>query len=304
MKFIDKLERKFGKYAIPDLIRYVMVVYVAGAVLGLYDSTQSVGIYDTFLALDYNKVFRGQIWRLFTFLIEPYGLTATGGIVFQILFLLIQVNLFMLFGRSLERAWGTFRFNLYMIAGWFFNVLAGLILYLSPAHVSVYASGFQYIYWAMFFAFAAVNPNLQLMLWFLIPIKVKWLAMLDGVYLGYMVIRYLYYAVLFRGTSYSAVFISGAVAILVALANFLIFFFTTRDYRRVSPKEIHRKQEFRRKMRQGQPGKGARHRCAICGRTELDDPTLEFRYCSKCEGNYEYCTDHLYTHQHVKKSDQ
>ena len=103
-----------------------------------------------------------------------------------------------------------------------------------------------------------------------------------------------------------------ALAIVVSVLNFIIFFFATRNYRRISPSEFKRKAEFRRKMHDAKWESGnvvefrgrnviTRHKCAICGRTELDDDSLEFRFCSKCEGNYEYCSDHLYTHEHVKR---
>ena len=95
----------------------------------------------------------------------------------------------------------------------------------------------------------------------------------------------------------------GRIAIIMSILNFLIFFLSTRNYRRVSPKEIHRKQVFKAQMRE--PRRGGmvtKHKCAVCGRTELDDPNLEFRFCSKCDGNYEYCQDHLFTHQHIKHS--
>ena len=90
----------------------------------------------------------------------------------------------------------------------------------------------------------------------------------------------------------------GRVAIIASILNFLIFFFSTRNYRSVSPKEVHRKRTYHRQVQQ--PKGVTRHKCAICGRTELDDPNLEFRFCSKCNGNYEYCQDHLFTHEHVK----
>ena len=51
--------------------------------------------------------------------------------------------------------------------------------------------------------------------------------------------------------------------------------------------------------RKDSPVRTARHKCAVCGRTELDAPDLEFRYCSKCAGDHEYCSEHLYTHTHV-----
>ena len=97
---------------------------------------------------------------------------------------------------------------------------------------------------------------------------------------------------------------AGRIAIVASLLNFLIFYLSTRDYRRVSPKEIHRKKVFREQTREARgntAGGVTKHKCAVCGRTEQDDPTLEFRFCSKCDGNYEYCQDHLFTHEHVKR---
>ena len=289
--FLNKLERKFGRYAIPDLIRYVIILYCAGAVIGMINEN----IYYEYLCLDMSAVFRGQIWRLVTFLIEPYGFSSGMGMLLSILFFVIQVQLFFLFGRSLEQAWGTFRFNM-------FNIIAALILYLSPIHSQIYYSGFQYIYWSMFFAFAALNPDMQFLLYFIIPIKVKWLAILDAAYMLYQVVQSFYYGIMLysQGASGSgAAYISMGIAIIVAMANFLIFFFSTRNYRRVSPKDIHRRRAFKKQTQTS--NSGPRHRCAVCGRTELDDENLDFRFCSKCDGNYEYCSDHLFTHQHVKK---
>lgn len=118
----------------------------------------------------------GQVWRLFTYLLEPYGFSGSTSFVLSVLFLVIQVNLFFLFGRSLERAWGTFRFNMYFFSGYLLNIIAALILYLCPFHIAIYDSGFQYVYWAMFFAFALIQPDTELLLYFVLPIKVKWLA--------------------------------------------------------------------------------------------------------------------------------
>ncbi|MCD7824650.1 MAG: hypothetical protein LUH14_01560 [Clostridiaceae bacterium] len=301
--FLNKLERKFGRYAIPDLIKYVVAVYCAGAVIGIVNAD----FYYSYLALDFNAVFHGQIWRLVTFLLEPGDFS--GGIntqfLINIVFFLIKVNLFFMFGRSLEQAWGTFRFNMYFFSGYLLNIIAALLLYASPLHLSIYDAGFEYIYWAMFLAFAVINPNMQFLLYFIIPIKVKWLAILDVIYLGYQIVTDLYYGMQMLSIGYStyaSVYFSMAAAIIVSLLNFLIYFFATRNYQRIHPKQVHRRREFRKQTQQynGYSG-GARHRCAVCGRTELDDPSLEFRYCSKCDGNYEYCSDHLFTHQHVRK---
>jgi len=91
------------------------------------------------------------------------------------------------------------------------------------------------------------------------------------------------------------------IAIIASILNFIIFFLSTRNLSRYSPKERARKAKFKQQSAPHMTyANGARHRCAVCGRTELDDPCLEFRFCSKCNGNYEYCQDHLFTHEHVK----
>lgn len=301
-QILNKLERKFGRFAIPDLIKYVVALYCVGAVIGMFNET----FYYQYLSLNMEAIFHGQIWRLFTFLIEPYGFSQGLGMFISIIFFLVQVNLFFLFGRSLEQAWGTFRFNMYFFSGYLLNILAALILYLSPLHATQYYSGFQYIYWSMFFAFALLNPNMEFLLYMVLPIKVKWLAILDAAYMVYQIISSAYTGIrclAIGQTAYASAYFSIAVAIVVAMANFLLYFFSTRNYQRINPKQVQRRREFRRQASQGQNvyGNGARHRCAVCGRTELDDDRLDFRYCSKCDGNYEYCSDHLFTHQHVKK---
>ena len=138
---------------------------------------------------------------------------------------------------------------------------------------------------ALFLAFAATFPDLQFWIWFVIPIKAKWLALIESLFILYG---------LLLGPA------ATRVEIVFSLLNFILFFFMTRNYSRVNPREIKRKQEFKAQVKMRPQGR-THHRCAVCGRTELDGDDLEFRYCSKCEGNYEYCQDHLYTHKHVTK---
>ena len=155
----------------------------------------------------------------------------------------------------------------------------------------------------MFFAFAALYPDVQFLLFFVIPVKVKWLAWLDGAYFIWAVIQAFIPA--YGGGIYGIVYKANALAAAVSLLNFIIFFFGSKNMKPYSPGQVKRKREFKKKVQQAKRPEnvydnGARHKCAVCGRTELDDPNLEFRYCSKCNGNYEYCQDHLFTHTHVK----
>ena len=298
MNVINKWERKFGKYAVPNLMRYIIVLYALGFLL----DTLAPGFYSRFLALDIYRILHGEIWRLVTFIIQPPST--------NIFYLLIELYLYYMIGTSLENAWGAFRFNLFYVSGMLFNIVGVAIFYavtygLLGTGLS-YPIGMFYINRSMFLAFAALYPNMQLLLMFILPIKMKYLGWLYGIMMAWEVVQNAVYGIRTGNVLYYAY----AFMILVSVANFLIFFFATRNYKRISPREIKRKQEFRRAVRNtgygsdvvSFPGKGAvtRHKCAVCGRTELDDDSLEFRFCSKCDGNYEYCMEHLYTHEHVR----
>lgn len=288
MNFINKLNRKFGKYAIHNLMLYIIVLYAAGFVINALNPS----LYMNYLALDVSKLLKGEVWRLVTFIIQPYS--------GNMLFLVFELYLYYMIGSSLENAWGAFRFNLYYLSGILLNVLAVFVVYFFKDLSPIF--GLTYINRAMFFAFAALYPNVQFLLFFIIPVKVKYLAYIYGAFVAYEVFRY------FTMQDYYM-----CLAIILALGNFLIYFFSTRNYKRISPKEFKRKADYRRQVKpsvrtgnvvefQGRKTI-TRHKCSVCGRTELDDENLEFRFCSKCDGNYEYCMDHLFTHEHVKKSD-
>ncbi len=283
---MNKWNRKYGRYAIHNLMIYIIVLYAVGFFLDMMNPD----FYGRYLMLDIDKVLQGEVWRIVTFIVQP---TDSG----NFLFLAIELYLYYMIGNSLENAWGAFRFNLYYLSGVLFNILAIIILYLFTGYS--YILGLSYINRSMFFAFAALYPNVQFLLFFVIPVKVKYLGYLYGAFILYEI-----YASIAAHQYYVG------VAIAVALGNFLIYFLSTRNYKRVSPSEFKRKANYKRQVREASNTgnvvdfKGrktiTRHKCAVCGRTELDDENLEFRFCSKCDGNYEYCMDHLFTHEHVK----
>lgn len=293
MNWLNKLERKFGKYAIPNLIVWLIGAYTIGFLL----YAVSPGILNM-LTLSPYHVLHGQIWRLVTWILMP---TET-----NLIFLLIMAMFYYQLGTTLERTWGTFRFNVYIFSGIIFTVIGAFILYgiyylmnfdifsAAPALAAQmsatmsYGFSVNYINMSIFLAFAVMYPDMQVLLYFIIPIKMKWMAIVYGVLIVYH----------FVVSSWS-----GRVSIVMSLLSFIVFFLSTRNLKRYSPHEVHRRQQFKAQMRQPRPGSGiTKHKCAVCGRTELDDPTLEFRFCSKCEGNYEYCSDHLFTHQHIRRS--
>lgn len=275
MKFLNKLERKFGRYAIPNLSLYIVIAYAIGYIL---QYTNPIALY--FLELNPALILQGQVWRLVTWVISPPGNT-------NIIFAVITLFFYYSVGTSLEMAWGTFRYNAYVFLGLIATAVGLILLYvvgmLFGQHWN-FTSSTYYLAMSIFLAYAASFPEMQVLLYAIIPVKVKWLGILDGVFLLY---------------SFIMSGLGGKVAIVISILNFLVFFFTTRNYKRISPKEQRRKQKFRKEMHTASGI--TRHKCAICGRTEMDAPSLDFRFCSKCDGNYEYCNEHLFTHTHVKK---
>lgn len=293
MRFIQLLEKKYGKYAIPNLMKYVIALYAVGLLIYSYNPDMIF-----YLGLDIDKVLQGQVWRLITFLI-PYVTFGS-----NIFFVFIKGYLFYIIGNSLEKTWGSFKLNLYFFSAVIFNIVAAFIVY-GITRVNVLggimillSSPLEVIYSSMFFAFAALYPNTQFLIYFIIPVKVKYLAWFSGAMYIYTAYRFIVMKIPL-----------GIITIVVSLANFLIFYFATRNYRRVSPREFERRAKFRRQINEGRRQGNTteingqkeitRHKCAVCGKTELDDDNLEFRFCSRCDGNYEYCMEHLFTHKHV-----
>ena len=294
MKFLNKLEKKFGKYAIKNLMYYVIMLYALGFVIMLVKPEFYTGM----LSLNAEAILRGQIWRIFTYVIYP----PTGSLIM----ILISLYFYYIIGTTLERHWGTFRFNLYFFTGVLLHAVAAIFIYLVWG--VVLEMGTYYLNLSMFFAFAAMFPDMHVLFMWLIPIKMKWIAIFEGIYFAVTIVAgfmadYLSYNMLYRLYNFGIMANKAyAVMALVSLLNFLIYASTFRSVQRMSPKEVYRRKQFEQKIAQAQVQKNMpRHKCAICGRTEKDDPDLEFRYCSKCEGNYEYCQDHLFTHEHVKK---
>lgn len=298
MNIIDKMERRFGHLAIPGLIRYILGISILGNILNVL----LPGAY-YYLNFDAYKILHGQVWRLVTFLMAP-SVARDNSFFIDLVWFLIWMSLYYYVGTNLENMWGAFRFNLYYFTGIFLIWVVGFAGYF--VYASQYGAEFgdqlgtllglgirtDALNLSLFLAFAAMFPDIQFLLYFIIPVKAKWLGILDLIYLGYQ----FFDAVMNRNYM-------GAALIVASIANFAIYFFFGRGGV-ANPKVIYkrnkRRQEYRKKAGRGS-GTGPIHRCAVCGRTELDAPNLEFRYCSKCEGNYEYCSDHLFTHTHVHR---
>ncbi|MCD7738556.1 MAG: rhomboid family intramembrane serine protease [Lachnospiraceae bacterium] len=298
----SKFEKKFGRYAIKNLSLYLVIGFAIGYVLQLTDAGDSF-LY-TWLSLDAWKILHGQIWRLFTWVLIPPS-------SFDF-FTLLMLYFYWSVGTMLERVWGTWKYNTYIFGGilctiaaaflyliyvyvWFGLVWGGDVTAEVMSYYSLYASYYMstyYITLSIFLGYAVTFPDMQVMLFFVIPVKTKVLGVIYLLLLGYYFIQ---------GDIFSK-FVIGA-----ALVNMGIFLLRNRTS--FHPQQVYKRQAARAKTRahaptvkkeEKAPKMKAVHKCAICGQTEASNPNLEFRYCSKCRGNYEYCSEHLFTHEHVK----
>ena len=284
---MSNFEKKFGKYAINNLSLTLIMCYAAGYLIEMV----LPGLF-YFLTLNPYAIIHGQVWRLVTWILIPPDSS-------NLFFVLLMLYFYYSLGTSLERTWGTYRYNVYIFSGMLFTIIGSFLMMgycymVRPADMvsygpSVFFSAVSplfstyYVNMSIFLAFAATFPEVQVLLMFIIPIKVKVLGIIYGVML---------IANFIQGSAYSR------FAMAASLFNFVVFWITSKNHIHMSPKQVKRRQEFRREVKRNTGV--TKHKCAICGRTELDSPDLEFRFCSKCNGNYEYCQEHLFTHQHVK----
>lgn len=211
MNWIQKLERKFGRYAINNLMYYIIILYIGGYLIDMLNP----GFFDTYLSLNVEEILHGQVWRLVTFLAQPMETS--------IIFLAFALYLYYMIGQHLEAEWGAFRFNLYFFSGVLFHIIAGFVVYFATG-ISM-PIGTTYLNLSLFFAFAALYPNVEFLLFFIIPVKVKYLALLDGIFFGYTILQAFMPA--YGGNPYIGVVLSGKShcggCITFELCDFLFF---------------------------------------------------------------------------------
>ncbi len=300
MKWFAKVEQKFGRYAIQGLMRYMTAISLLGTLIGLINPA----IYTQYLSLDVYAILHGQVWRLVTFLLYP-GVSMDSGIVVSIIFYALMLYVYYWIGGVLERIWGSFRFNAFYFTGIFLTVILTFAYYfvLLNANGSALAPAFSYniaqlitlddLNLSMFVVFAFLFPDTQFLLYFIIPIKAKWLGILYLLFNAFEIFSCI------QMRNYLS--IMQMLLIVASLIDFFVFYMIARHPQGIRSAVQHKKRQVVYRQAAKREETATRHKCAICGRTEKDAPDLEFRYCTKCEGNYEYCSDHLFTHEHVKR---
>lgn len=327
MKLFANLERKFGRYAIKNLSLILIVCYVAGYIIQF-----AAPSFQSYLQLDPYAIVHGQVWRIVSWILIP---PPESNMFFAIIMLVFYYSIGTLLERTWGSYWyNVYLFSgmIFTVLGSFLMMgfcyifkyaAAGSVVTLEGVSYHVNDSGFliklmadgalkyhtlapatyfaeiskafstYYVNMSIFLAYAATFPDNQVLLMFFIPIKVKILGFIYGAFLIYELI--------------SGIFLNGQFGFVIpfvigsSLINFIVFFFSTRRYIRFTRTQRKQHAAFVRQVKEAQQRAAesiTKHRCAICGRTEKDGDEHTFRFCSKCDGNYEFCEDHLYTHIH------
>lgn len=276
---------------ISNLMLYISIGSAIVYLMCMFD--RSYTLYNI-LCFNRNAVLQGQIWRLVTY-VFTYGAGSS-----NLLLVAISLLCYYSLGRAMENAWGTFRFNLFYLTGIVLMDVYAMI-FNTPADVT-------YLNMSLFLGFATMYPDARFLLLFFIPVKAWIFALVDLALTFFDVFRLL-----------SAGYIAYGFFPLVAIANYFLFF--GKDVANIIPLSwrINFSRLFHKKPRAAKktgtvpfPNAGNyqattasvkapyTHQCNVCGRTDVTNPELEFRYCSRCNGYYCYCEDHINHHSHIE----
>jgi len=271
MSLLNRLERKLGRWAIPNLT----TILIAGQVLLYFMITMRPDQGQNPLAkivLLPSAVMAGEVWRLITFVFVPPPSRS--------FFVIFYWLLMYLFGTSLEQHWGTARYNLFLLIGYLASVGA---VFIAWAFGSNFIAENSFLYGTLFLAYARLNPNFVIHLFFILPIQIKWLALLAWLVYGYQ-------------------FLIGSgmarMLVVASVLNYLLFF--GREHWREF-KGGHRRRAYQSKL--SKASRPILHQCLVCELNSENSPKTLFRYCSKCAGQCCYCPEHIQNHEHVLAED-
>lgn len=289
MKKLDAAISRFcyqhPNFGIPNLMLFIIG---GNAIVYVMDMLSSY-TFSAVLAFIPGAIFRGQIWRLVSFIFVPEYSS-------NVLFFAITLYFYYFLGTQLERLWGTARFNVFYFGGVFLSAVMGLVIGLLNGGVNcLYTTAtMYYVNMSMFFSIATLYPDMTVRLFYIIPIKIKYLAWLDAAFFAVAIIQYLV----------NGMFVYALMPV-IALLNYFIFlgadlFSSIRGHARTfEHRHSSNTVNFRKAVKKTQQQRGYLHKCCVCGITDAEDPTMEFRYCSKCAGYRCYCMEHINNHVHV-----
>ncbi len=283
---------------IPNLMLYVTI---GSAIVYILSLINGGSVLYEYLRFDKQAILQGQIWRLFTYV---FAYTPGGG-----LFVILFMYFFYSLGRYVELGMGTFRFNLYYFSGVILMDVFALIFCptsevliestLVPAEYfeyMIYGNMAYYLHLCIILTFATNNPDASFMVLFIIPVKAWILGLVYLLLIGIEIINMSVPVMLFPHNLFP----------LVGLLNYLLF--AGKDVLNLFPFISRRpKKIYTQPKRTGtisfhskKEAPAYTHRCTVCGRTDVSNPELEFRYCSKCSGYFCYCEEHINNHTHIE----
>lgn len=290
MRLIQRLERRFHPFAIPNLTLLLVAGQAAVFVMGLMNPA-----FLRLFVFSPADVLQGEVWRLLTFVFYPPLTPAMNPLT--LLFAFFGLYLFFLTGSALEANWGAFRYNIYLLVGFLAVTGTALVVtalgYLPEEFGARFYQSNAFLAGTVFLAFAYYHPDFRIMLFLIVPVKIKWLAVLA--FAGYLFSFGLGLATFAQGGWFLS------LMTLATLLNFLLFF--GRQFPRMirdtyrSLLAPHRRAKFAARQRFGR--EEPMHVCAVCGVNNLTHPDLDFRYCTQCTGGRAYCPEHLRNHEHV-----
>ena len=283
--WLDRFCYKHPRLGIPNLMLIIVIGNIVVYMMDLFSN----GAFSAMLYFEPFYIFRGQIWRLITFVFVPMSSSSP-------FFFVLSLYFYWWIGSTLEREWGTTKFTVYYAMGVILNILYGIITYLLPFMGSGVVT-MDYVTLSLFFAFATLYPDLRVIPIIFLPffsVKIKWLAWIDAALFAFSMI-----------SSFLRLDIVGGLLPVIAILNYLLFFwsdltgFVRRTTQRAKYQSSRQTINFKSATRKAQQEKGYIHKCAVCGKTDTDYPDEEFRYCSQCNGYYCYCSEHIHNHVHI-----
>lgn len=254
------MKKKQNNIAIKNLTLTIII----GQVL-VYLAINAGLISYNFLALSYTNILNGEFWRVISFLLIPPTTSPVWAMIsWYILYLM---------GNNLENYWGEHNYTIYILVA---VILTNIVAFL----FNIYVGTNYYLQSSIFLAFAFLNPNFQVRLFFIIPVKIKWIAIFNWV---------LYTWTLLTGSS------GEKLLIIASLTNFMIFF--SKD---IIHKIRYRGHSVKTKIEVKVSESKPKHICKVCQKNDKTNPHMEFRYCSKCSPEQCYCEEHILNHTHIE----
>ena len=268
--WLNRFCYKHPRFGIPNLMNYIVIGSVVVYLLNMFSN----GTFSSLLYFSLPHILQGQVWRLISFVFMPLDS--------RLLWFALSTYLYWMIGSTLEREWGSTKFTLFYIMGVVLNILLGFV---------TGTATMTYVNLSMFFAFATLYPNTQFLIFFIIPVKVKWLAWLDAALFAWSIFQYLFSGIPLL-----------ALIPVIAILNYFLFFSAdfARLFGRVKHQTSRQTINFKQAQKKARETKGYIHKCAVCGITDEMDSSMEFRYCSKCNGYHCYCMNHINNHVHIE----